>query len=93
MGSNLTPQELRNQIELKRTELDELVEKQIYNELRVLDSFRKDTNNLYDFLGYSLKHGLIMPIDFGIINNIKNPRYYISAISESGLVFLNKELL
>ena len=28
MGSNLTPQELRNQIELKRTELDELVEKQ-----------------------------------------------------------------
>jgi len=58
----------------------------------VLDSFRKDTNNLYDFLGYSLKHGLIMPIDFGIINNIKNPRYYISAISESGLVFLNKEL-
>ena len=28
MGSNLTPQELRNQIELKRTELNELVEKQ-----------------------------------------------------------------
>lgn len=28
MGSNLTPEELRNQIELKRTELNELVEKQ-----------------------------------------------------------------
>jgi len=71
---------------------DKLVDSQIYEQLNLLDGFRKDSQNLYDYLCYSLKHGLIVPIDFGIINDIKKANHYIASISESGLVFLNKEI-
>lgn len=70
---------------------DNLVNSQIYQQIGLLDGFRKDSHNLYDYLCHSLKHGLIVPIDFGIINDIKNANHYIASISESGLVFLNKE--
>jgi putative endopeptidase len=70
---------------------DNLVNSQIYQQIGLLDDFRKNSDNLYDYLCHSLKHGLIVPIDFGIINDIKNANHYIASISESGLVFLNKE--
>lgn len=71
---------------------DRLVSSQIYKEIKVLDDYRKDPSNLYNYLSYSIKNGLVAPIDFGIINDIKRADHYIAAISESGLVFLDKNV-
>lgn len=71
---------------------DELVSNQIYEEMNVLDSFRKEPNTIYEYLSYAIKKGIIAPIDFGIVNDIKRADYYISAISESGLAFIDKNV-
>jgi putative endopeptidase len=69
---------------------DDLVTNQIYNEIKILDEYRKYPERIYEYLTYAIKSGIVVPIDFGIINDIKRADHYIAAISESGLVFLNK---
>lgn len=71
---------------------DDLVNNQIHKEIAILHDYHKSPDNLYDYLAYAIRSGIIVPIDFGIINDIKRADHYISAISESGLVFLNKSI-
>lgn len=72
---------------------DELVSKHFYLFLKEINDYRKnsDEKNLHRFLAWSIKNGVITPIDFGIINDIKKPDRYIAAISENGFGFNNKE--
>ena len=50
---------------------DDLVENQIYLFIKQITDFRKNPLNLYPFLKWSIYNGLITPIDFGIITDIK----------------------
>lgn len=71
---------------------DNLVSTQIHKEINTLDKYKKTPENLYDYLSYAIKNGVIVPIDFGIINDIKRADHYIAAISENGLTFIDKNV-
>lgn len=71
---------------------DDLVSRQIYKEINILDEYRKKPESLYDYISYAIKKGIIVPIDFGIVNDIKRADHYIAAISESGLTFMDKNV-
>lgn len=71
---------------------DNLVEEQIYLFIKQINDFRKDPLNLYPFLKWSIYNGLITPIDFGIITDIKKSRRQIATISENGFAFSVKEM-
>ena len=71
---------------------DDLVEKQIYLFIKQITDFRKDPLNLYPFLKWSIYNGLITPIDFGIVTDIKKSRRQIATISENGFSFSVKEM-
>jgi putative endopeptidase len=71
---------------------DDLVENQIYLSIKQITDFRKNPLNLYPFLKWSIYNGLITPIDFGIITDIKKSRRQVAAISENGFSFSVKEM-
>lgn len=71
---------------------DALVENQTYLYIKQINEFRKDVDGLYPFLKWSLYNGLITPIDFVIIHDIKNPKKYIATIGENGLSFNTREI-
>lgn len=73
---------------------DALVENQTYLYIKQINEFRKNENGdqLYPFLKWSLYNGLITPIDFQIIHDIKHPEKYIATISENGLSFNTKSI-
>jgi putative endopeptidase len=71
---------------------DHLVENQIYIFIKQITDFRKNPLNLYPFLKWSIYNGLITPIDFGIITDIKKSRKQIPAIAENGFSFTVKEI-
>lgn len=68
---------------------DPLVSDQLYLFIKQLDEYRKtpEEENLHHFLAWTIKNGVIAPIDFGLINDIKKPDRYIAAISENGFGF------
>lgn len=73
---------------------DELVTQQFYLFLKEINEYRKKPNDkiqLHKFLGWCIKNGVMIPIDFGVINDIKKPDRYIAAIGENGLTFNNKD--
>lgn len=72
---------------------DPLVSDQFYLLLKEIDEYRKnpDDLNLHKFLAWCIKNGVIAPIDFGLINDVKKPDRYIAAISENGFGFNNKQ--
>ena len=71
---------------------DRLVENQIYLFIKQITDFRKNPLNLYPFLKWSIYNGLITPIDFGIITDIKKPRTQIAAVAENGFSFTVKDM-
>ena len=71
---------------------DYLVESQIYTFIKQITEYRKDPSNLYPFLKWCICSGLITPIDFSIIVDIKKSRRYIAAISENGFSFSVKDM-
>jgi putative endopeptidase len=71
---------------------DDLAENQIYLFIKQINDFRKDPSNLYPFLKWSIYNGLITPIDFGVITDIKNSRRQIATISENGFAFSVKDI-
>lgn len=73
---------------------DILVETQTYLFIKQINEFRKigDTNNLYLFLKWALYNGLTVPVNLGVIHDIKYPKIYIPNIGESGLTFVSKEM-
>ena len=71
---------------------DDLVENQIYLFIKQITDFRKNPLNLYPFLKWSIYNGLITPIDFGIIPDIKKSRRQMAVISENGFSFSVKEM-
>lgn len=71
---------------------DPLVETQIYLFIKQATDFRKDPLNLYPFLKWSIYNGIIAPIDFGVIPDIKKSRRQMAVISENGFSFSVKEM-
>ena len=73
---------------------DPLVSEYFYLFQRKIEEFTKtpDVNNLHTFLGWCIKNGVIAPIDFGLINDVKKPDRYIAAIGENGFAFNSKEV-
>jgi len=71
---------------------DRLVETQIYTFIKQITEYRKEPSNLYPFLKWCICGGLITPINFGIIVDIKKSRRYIAAISENGFSFSVKDM-
>jgi putative endopeptidase len=71
---------------------DALTENQTYLYIKQINEYRKDEALLYPFLKWSLYNGLITPIDFSIIHDIKHPKKYIATISENGLSFNTKTI-
>jgi predicted metalloendopeptidase len=71
---------------------DHLVENQIYLFIKQITDFRKSPLNLYPFLKWTIYNGLISPIDFGIITDIKKSRKQIAAVAENGFSFTVKEM-
>lgn len=71
---------------------DDLVSSQIYKQINILEEYIKKPESIYDYLSYRIKNGIIAPIDFGIINDIKHADHYIGAISESGITFVDKNI-
>ena len=71
---------------------DPLVETQIYLFIKQATDFRKDPLNLYPFLKWSIYNGIITPIDFGVIPDIKKSRRQMAVISENGFSFSVKEM-
>jgi predicted metalloendopeptidase len=73
---------------------DSLVSDYFYLFQRKIEEFRKnsETHNLYAFLGWCIKNGVIAPIDFGLINDVKRPDRYIAAIGDNGFAFNSKDV-
>jgi len=71
---------------------DHLVENQIYLFIKQINDFRKNETNLYPFLKWSIYNGFIMPIDFGIITDLKKSRRQIPTIAENGFSFTVKDM-
>ena len=71
---------------------NELVMTQIYQFLEQLNNIRKEETNLYVLLGWLAQNGFSSPIEFEIINDPKNPHYYIGTIVESGFSFFSKDM-
>jgi putative endopeptidase len=73
---------------------DALTENQTYLYIKQINEFRKDVdgNQLYPFLKWSLYNGLVTPVDFLVIHDIKNPKKYIATIGENGLSFNSREI-
>jgi len=71
---------------------DALVENQTYLYIKQINEYRKDEALLYPFLKWSLYNGLITPLDFSIIHDIKHPKKYIAIIGENGLSFNTKNI-
>jgi putative endopeptidase len=71
---------------------DALTENQTYLYIKQINEYRKDEALLYPFLKWSLYNGLITPLDFSIIHDIKHPKKYIATIGENGLSFNTKSI-
>jgi predicted metalloendopeptidase len=71
---------------------DPLVETQIYLFIKQINNYRKEASNLYPFLKWSIYNGLITPIDFGTIPDLKKSRRLILAIVECGFSFIVKDM-
>lgn len=71
---------------------DPLVETQIYLFIKQINNYRKEASNLYPFLKWSIYNGLITPIDFGIIPDLKKSRRFILAVAENGFSFTMKDM-
>jgi putative endopeptidase len=66
---------------------DKLVETQIYLFMKQINDYRKDPSNLYSFLKWSIYNGLMGPINFGMITDLKKSKHQLATITESGLSF------
>jgi predicted metalloendopeptidase len=71
---------------------DHLVENQIYLFIKQINDFRKNESNLYPFLKWAIYNGFIMPIDFGVITDLKKSRRQIATIAENGFSFTVKDM-
>jgi putative endopeptidase len=71
---------------------DALVETQTYSYIKQINEFRKDENNLYPFLKWSLYNGLAAPIDLLVLHDVKKENKYLATISENGLAFNVKDI-
>ena len=71
---------------------DALVENQTYLYIKQINEFRKDEKGLYPFIKWSLYNGLVTPIDFTVLHDVKKEGHYLATISENGMAFNVKDI-